>query len=157
MRFLSLFSKRPDFSDGEIDLYLSDDDVRDPSCGIDDGYTFCIYPHKSNHYAGYVSLRIGESPELFYLGHIGYRIEQDYRGNGYAQKACRLIIPLIRKLGIRHPVITTDTNNMPSRKTCENLGCVLEGITPVPEKYQPVCAGSKAKCRYIWQDFEGDI
>ena len=148
--FLRRLSRRKLFSDGEIDLLLSDTDVSDAECGIIDGFLFYIYHRKSRKYAGYVSLRLGESPALYYLGHIGYRIEPEWRGNGFACKACRLLAPLIEELGMESVVITNDVDNIASRKTCENLGCELERIAPVPAAYRGVCAGSNAKCRYIW-------
>ena len=98
-----------------------------------------------------MSIRLGESPALYYLGHIGYRVEAGYRGNGYAARACALMVPFIQRLGIRSLVITTNVENIASRKTCEHLSCTLERIAPVPAKYQPVCMGAKWKCRYIWR------
>ena len=139
------------FSDGEIDLTLSNEDVSDPECGIDDGYTFYIYRAKTRDYLGYVSLRLGESPALYYLGHIGYRIEAEHRGHGYAARACRLMLPLLQRLRLESVVITTNVENIPSRKTCLRLGCVLERIAPVPPEYRALCAGAAQKCRYIWR------
>ena len=63
-RILRLFSHKPMFSDGEIDLVLSNEDVADAECGITDGYTFYIYKAKTRLYLGYVSVRLGESPAL---------------------------------------------------------------------------------------------
>lgn len=151
MNLLRLFSRKPMFSDGEIDLVLSNQAVADPSCGIDDGYLFCIYRAGTRDYAGYVSLRLGESPELYYLGHIGYRIEEKHRGNHYAERACRCLEPLIRRLRLGSVVITANVDNIPSRRTAERLGCVLERVAPVPAEYQAVCAGARHKCRYIWR------
>ncbi|NLD84164.1 MAG: GNAT family N-acetyltransferase [Clostridiales bacterium] len=148
---LRLFSRKPTFSDGEIDLVLSREDVRDEECGIQDGYTFYVYPAGTRRYAGYVSLRLGESPGLYYLGHIGYRIEKAYRGRHYAEKACRLLLPLLRRLRLGSVVITNNVDNIPSRKTCERLGCVLERIADVPGEYRALCAGARQKCRYIWR------
>ena len=148
---LRMFSRKPMFSDGEIDLVLSHEDVRDPECGILDGYTFYIYRSGTRHYLGYVSLRLGESPALYYLGHIGYRIEEEARGRGYACRACRLMEPMLRRLNLRSVSITANVENLPSRKTCEKLGCVLESIVAVPEPYRAVCAGAEWKCRYIWR------
>ena len=139
------------FSDGEIDLTLSNEDVSDPECGIDDGYTFYIYRAKTRDYLGYVSLRLGESPALYYLGHIGYRIEAEHRGHGYAARACRLMLPLLQRLRLESVVITTNVENIPSRKTCLRLGCVLERIAPVPPEYRALCAWAAQKCRYIWR------
>ena len=148
---LRLFSRKKLFSDGEIDLLLSDSDVTDAECGIVDGYLFYIHNKKTRSYAGYVSLRLGESPALYYLGHIGYRIEPEWRGRGYAAKACKLLLPLLEELQLESVVITTDVDNIASRKTCEKLGCHLERIAPVPSAYRAICSGSTAKCRYIWQ------
>ena len=78
---MRLFSKRAAFSDGELDLVLSGEDVRDWFCGIEDGFTFLMYKAGTRKYMGYVSMRIGESGGLYYLGHIGYRVEEEYRGH----------------------------------------------------------------------------
>ena len=137
------------FRDEEIALVLTPEDVRDPRLGIEDGYTFDIFARRSLRRAGYVSLRLGESPALYYLGHIGYRVEPPFRGHGYAARACGLLAPLMRQLGLRSVCITADPDNAPSRRTCENLGCELESIVDVPSAYRAVCAGSTQKCRYI--------
>lgn len=144
------FSHRPSFSNQDIDLYLSDELVYDLTCGYTDGYTFSIVDKKTRQYAGYVSLRMGESPQLYYLGHIGYRVEEPFRGHRYAQQACELILPLLRRLGYQSLVITNNVDNWPSRKTCEALGCVLERIVPVPEFCREICMNAPYKCRYIW-------
>ena len=59
----------------------------------------------------------------------------------------------MREEGLNSVVITTDTDNWPSRRTCEKLGCVLESVVPVPEAYRILCSGSTAKCRYIFFPF----
>ena len=139
------------FSDDQIELVLSRQDVADASCGIEDGYLFSIYRANTRDYVGYVSLRLGESPALYYLGHIGYRIEEKHRGHGYAGRACLLMLPLIKRLRLGSVVITNNVDNIASRKTCENLGCVLERIADVPPEQRAVCAGATQKCRYIWR------
>lgn len=151
MKFLRLFSRKAMFSDGVLDLVLSGEDVRDADCGIEDGYTFSIYRSGTRDYVGYVSLRLGESPGLYYLGHIGYRIEEKHRGHGYAARACGLMKPLLQRLRLGSVVITANVENAASRKTCENLGCVLERIAPVPPEQRALCAGATRKCRYIWR------
>lgn len=147
LNFLS--SLRPMFHDEEIALVLSPEDVYDPSLGIADGYTFYIYLQKPRRRIGYVSLRLGESPALYYLGHIGYRIDAAYRGHGYAARACRMLIPLMQDFRLFSVCITANPENTPSRKTCEHIGCELESIAPVPPAYRAVCAGAEYKCRYI--------
>ena len=153
---LRLFSRKAMFSDDQIELVLSDQDVADEACGIDDGYLFSIYRAKTRDYVGYVCLRLGESPALYYLGHIGYRIEEKHRGHGWAGRACALMLPLIRRLGMESVVITTNVENIASRKTCERLGCVLERIADVPPEQRTICAGALQKCRYIWRMGQND-
>ena len=152
---LSLLS-RLHFTNGVIDLRLSAEDVVSEECGIQDGYVFYIYKHHGLCKMGYVSLRLGESPSLYYLGHIGYRIDPPYRGHGYARQACELLKPLMAEHGLRSVVITTDTDNLPSRRTCEHLGCTLESIADVPHEYRVLCSGSEKKCRYIFFSSEAD-
>ena len=139
------------FTDGRIDLVASSRDETDEACGIVHCYAFDILISGTRKYAGYISIRIGESPELYYLGHVGYRIEKAYRGNGYAGNACRLLVPFLSRIGQRTLVITNDPDNLPSRATCEKLGCTLERIAPVPERYRVTVNGSTSKCRYIWR------
>ena len=144
-----LSTLRPMFRDEELLMVLSPEDVRDPELGIEDGYTFDIFLRKPRRRVGYVSLRLGESPALYYLGHIGYRIDAPYRGHGYAAKACRMLIPFMRQLNLKSVYITANPENTPSRKTCEKIGCALESIASVPSAYRAVCAGAAYKCRYI--------
>ena len=148
--FFHLFGRRTMYSDGIIDLSASSRDETDEKCGIVDCYAFDIHPAGSRRYAGYISIRLGESPELYYLGHVGYRVEEMYRGDHFALRACRLLEPFLAGMRIRSLVITNDPDNLASRKTCEALGCALERTTPVPQAYRYIVSGSTAKCRYLW-------
>ncbi|MBQ2699634.1 MAG: GNAT family N-acetyltransferase [Clostridia bacterium] len=151
----SLFRRQPAFTDGVIDLYplMTCDD---PEINIDVNYVFKITRHGSFKEIGQISLRLGEGPGIYFFGHIGYHIDPPYRGHGYALCACRLIKPLCQRLHQRSVVITTDTDNLPSRKICEHLGCVLESVVPVPVRMQNRFQLSSAKCRYIWVIQPGD-
>ncbi len=145
-----LLLSRMKLTNGEIDIRLTNQDIASDEVGIQDGYVFHIYKHHGLRKIGYVSLRLGESPSLYYLGHIGYRIDPPYRGHGYAEQACRLLNDLMLQHGLRSVVITADPDNIPSRRTCERLGCVLESIVPVPDAFRVLCSGSQRKCRYIY-------
>ena len=146
-KFLSTL--RPAFYDDEIMLILSGEIVENRDIGVTDGFTFYIYERKPRRKVGYVSLRLGESPALYYLGHIGYRIDEPFRGHGYAARACQLIIPLMQELQLKSICITANPDNIPSRKTCEKIGCELESIVDIPQAFRAVCSGDTAKCRYI--------
>ena len=139
------------FTDGVIDLVPID--LYPPESELRFGRVldYSIRPHGSWREAGKLSLRLGESPALYYFGHIGYHVDPPYRGRHYAQLACRLAMPLLWQSGKHTAVITTDPDNLPSRKTAEALGAVLERTVAVPEW---LCRGygiSRVKCRYIWR------
>ena len=63
------------YSDGEIDLSLSPGGFLETGDGVRDGYTFDICLRDQRKPVGYISLRLGESPRLYYLGHVGYRVD----------------------------------------------------------------------------------
>lgn len=153
--FRRLFCTQQDLHGQGITLRFRERTTRDRRQGIPESITYDICHAQTLAYMGYVSLRLGESPELYYLGHIGYRVEEPYRGYGYAALAVKAMLPVMEKEGLHSISITTDTDNIPSRKTCENLGCVLENIVRVPGKYRALCMNSPAKCRYIL--LPGDI
>lgn len=153
---LGLFKRRKAlYTDGQIELLLAQAGLRDAPNGIRDGYTFdvCLRGHRQP--VGYISLRLGESPALYYLGHIGYRIHKAHRGHGYARRALLLLRPLMIKEGLLHPVITTNIDNLPSRYTALKAGAVLERIAPVPPEHREICTGASHKCRYIWDLAKG--
>jgi predicted acetyltransferase len=75
---------------------------------------------------GTVDLRVGLTEKLKeYGGHISYEVVEQYRGHKYAARSCKLLFPLIRKLGIRPIVITCCSDNIPSVKTIESIGAKL--------------------------------
>ncbi len=149
------FLRRASFKSRNIALVLTREGLYDAEAGVVDGFIFDIYPSgQRRRSAGYVSLRQGESAGLYYLGHIGYRVEPPFRGHGYAAEAVQLLLPLMRECGLQSVVITTDEDNIPSRRTCEKLGCVLESVVPVPERYRELCMGARSKCRYILETAE---
>ena len=152
MSFLKFFTKKPDpFSDGVISLVASDLAQEDVELGIKQTFLFRIVPCGTKKDAGRISLRCGESAGLYYFGHIGYHVNEKFRGHAYALRACRLLIPLCRVLKIYSLVITTDVDNIASRRTCDKLGCELESIVPVPQEYRRQYQLSAYKCRYVFR------
>ena len=143
--------KQEGLSDGVIFLKTEDLAQEDEELGIRRTFLFRIVPCGTRKDAGRISLRCGESEGLYYFGHIGYHVGEKFRGNGYALRACRLLIPLCRVLNIHSLVITTDIGNIPSRRTCEMLGCELVSIVPVPLEYRRRYSMGAYKCRYIFR------
>ena len=143
--------RKPAASDGVIDLYEIRDTLAEEAMGFGPEWTFVIAPHGRKREAGQINVRLGESECVYYFGHIGYHIDPPYRGRRWAARACMLVLPLIRRHGRASVVITTDPDNMASRRTCERLGCVLESTVPVPQRLQKRWMLSPAKRRYVWR------
>ena len=112
---------------------------------------FDIVDRKSQKLAGEIALRIGEGEGLFYLGHIGYHIDPPFQGHNGALRACRMCLPLLAEMGMRSFVITTDEDNLPSIRTCEKLGCVLESTVNVPAWCRVEFDISDRKRRYVYE------
>lgn len=100
-------------------------------------------------FAGTVSLRIGSDLNLtHYIGHVGYGVFPAARGHHYAERSVRLLLPLARRHGMSELWITCNPDNVPSRRTCERLGCELVEIVPLPLTHPLYQRGERLKCRY---------
>ncbi|PKK40662.1 hypothetical protein ABB02_00063 [Clostridiaceae bacterium JG1575] len=82
---------------------------------------------------GTIDLRIGFTPALLYCGHIGYSVDEAYRGHSYAVEACHLLRDLASAHGLRHLYITNAFTNQASRRVCEKLGAEFMGTVLLPE------------------------
>jgi tagatose 1,6-diphosphate aldolase len=99
--------------------------------------------------AGGCTLRVGRTDGIeLYYGNIGYHVYPPARGRRYAERACRLLIPLFRRHGQRTLWITCGPENVASRRTCERLGMEFLGIVPVPTDDPLFERGEREKCRY---------
>ncbi len=99
--------------------------------------------------SGGIGLRIGNTHDLdMYYGHVGYNVLPPARGNHYAERACRLLLPLARAHGMRTLWITCNPENIASRRTCERLGCTLVEIVELPVGHPLHLRGEREKCRY---------
>jgi tagatose 1,6-diphosphate aldolase len=99
--------------------------------------------------AGAIGFRIGSNHTIeMYYGHFGYHVYPPARGHHYAERACRLLLPLAYRHGLRTLWITCNPDNYASRRTCERLGARLVSIVPVPEEDALYVRGDREKCRY---------
>jgi predicted acetyltransferase len=99
--------------------------------------------------AGGLSLRLGHDENLdLYLGHIGYHVLPPARGKHYAERSCRLILPLARSHGFDELWITTNPDNAASRRTIERLGGILVNLVDVPPSNPLYGQGDRQKYRY---------
>jgi predicted acetyltransferase len=77
------------------------------------------------------------------LGHIGYAVVPWKEGRGYAKLALKLMLEHARAQGLEYVEITTDPNNVASRRVIEASGGVfIEGFQ------RPAQHGGTAAVRY---------
>jgi tagatose 1,6-diphosphate aldolase len=101
-------------------------------------------------FAGGLSLRIGDAFELkMYLGHVGYHVFPPARGQHYAERSVRLLLPLARRHGMEQLWITVSPENTASRRTCERLGARLIETVDLPADNPLYQRGETRKCRYL--------
>jgi len=116
----------------EIQLVLEKTIGGDPEKNWVPAYYFAICDVEGTK-MGFCDLRIGHNDRLYYGGNIGYRIDEEYRGNHYAGKACLLLFELAKKHDLGYVIITCNPDNLASRKTCEYAGGKLLEIAELPE------------------------
>lgn len=84
---------------------------------------------------GKISIRIGDNFHTSYNGHIGYEVDPEFQGHGYARQACELVLEVARSHGMPSVLLTCAEDNAPSYHTIEKLGAKLLCITDVPKEY----------------------
>lgn len=103
-----------------------------------------------NEVVGKIILREGTNEERYYDGHIGYTVDQKYRGNNYAYQATRLLKKEAQILGFDELIITCSPENLASKKTILNLEAeYLETLTIPKELRKNFGAGEIEKEIYL--------
>ena len=145
------FKNYDKLTDGEIDLILNEKRRAVRNMGLVPSYEFNISLTKNTDVIGRISLRVGNTNRIKkYAGHIGYGINEKYRGNHYAAKACNLVKQVAIDHNLKTLWITVNPDNYPSRRTCEILGCEMVEIVNIPEYLDMYRQGERQKCRYRW-------
>ncbi|HZS43490.1 MAG TPA: GNAT family N-acetyltransferase [Blastocatellia bacterium] len=128
-----------------LDRYLDSDPEREclPT------YHFNMVNESTGAVMGAINLRIGNTYRIpLYRGHVGYRVEPEYRGNHLAARSVRLLIPLAGKHQINPLWITCNSDNIASRRSCELAGGELIEIIDIPPDEEMYQRGIRRKCRY---------
>jgi len=127
----------PELSDGMIHLVCTAKRPSIPEKKYVPAYDFAIC--KGGEKIGEINLRIGyggfgpDESSLYYGGQIGYNVDEQHRGNGYAVRACRLLLPVAKAHGMTKMLITNNITNTASRRVCEKLGARLVRTVRLPE------------------------
>jgi tagatose 1,6-diphosphate aldolase len=134
--------------DNEIELVL---DERVPACRDKRHvpcYRFMILCN--DIFAGHVSLRIGYNEALSYSGHIGYSVDEAYRGRGIAARAVRLLEQVALAHDMNVLLISNVPKNEASRRVCEKLGAEHIGLFELPEWHDMYKSGRRLLNVYAW-------
>lgn len=145
------FLEFKNLSDGEIRLVIDELIPENEEKGFVPAYKFNIVEEQSKLTVGFIDIRIGHSQGLFYGGNIGYTVFEDFRGNSYVLKACKLIKNVAIKHKMEYLYITCNPDNIASRRTCEKLGLPLQEIVDLPEDNDMYKEGERQKCIYYWK------
>ena len=138
----------PPLSDGEIFLVCTEKYPANPEKNHVPAYNFTIC--KGGETIGYVGLRIGYNNGLYYCGQVGYAVDEAHRGNDYAARACRLIVPIARAHGMEKLLITNDYTNIASKRVCEKLGAKPVRLVRLPEWTDQYQRGQRFANIYEW-------
>ena len=142
----------PELSDGVIFLVCTAKNPTDTEKKFVPGYDFIVC--KAGEKIGNIGLRIGYGggvygSNLYYGGQIGYDIDEAHRGNGYAARACKLLIPVAKAHRMEKLLITTNETNSASMRVCEKLGARLLRVVHLPEWNDLYKLGQR--CQYIYE------
>ena len=146
-----MFKKRFQFLDAS-GLYDDEIYLRIEKClpGDIPLYIMSIVRREDGMAVGQITLQVASPAEVYFGGHIGYRVDESSRGNNYALKACRIMFKQAIKHGIRQILITCNPDNIPSRRTLEKLGGYLREIVPLPTDHELYIRGDREKCIFLF-------
>jgi len=127
------FLELGELRDDHISLHLVATLPQDPTKNWVPYYVFHIVSAKTGHRAGEIHLRVGNTEHMrLYGGHVAYGVRPEFRGNHFAARALRLLIPLARRHGLSELWITCNPENIASRRTWELAGAELTEIVDLP-------------------------
>ena len=144
----SPFFDSDDLTDGEIMLEVSELSPARPEKNWFPAYHYRICLTDGTP-VGVCDLRLGHNENIYYGGHIGYNVDEAYRGHHYAAKAVRLLKRQARKHGMGFVIITCNEHNAASARTCELAGCKYIETVDLPEYNDMYKEGQRRVM--IWQ------
>ncbi len=98
---------------------------------------------------GTIQLRLSDTDYMhLYGGHVGYRVEPEHRGHGYATEALTALRPIARHHGFTEIWITCRPDNAASCRTLEKAGASYEGTVDVPPDSDLYARGDLHMRRY---------
>jgi predicted acetyltransferase len=99
-----------------------------------------LFAFVGSRIVGRVSIRHSLNAYLETVGgHIGYTVVPEFRRRGFATEILRQAIGIARdRFGIQRILLTCDDDNIPSIRTIEKNGGILENVVSAPDRSKPV-------------------
>ncbi len=118
-------------------------------------YRFVMIHADSGAEMGQINIKAGYTEHIvLFRGNIGYSVHEGFRGHRYAARSCRLLVPVIERLGLDPVYITCNEDNTASRRTIESLGAEYLGNARVDATSPYLCyhpENARDKRRYRWR------
>jgi predicted acetyltransferase len=112
-------------------------------------YGFEMRPHPGGEAMGSLRFRVGDTDTvLHYPCHIGFDVKPEFRGQHYAARSVKLLLPFARTHGLTALWIGCVPENAASRRSCELAGAELQEIVDIPEEHGMYEMGMHRTCRY---------
>ena len=97
---------------------------------------------------GKISIRIGDNYHAYYNGHVGYEIDESFRGHRYSLAALRLVLPVAKHHGMDRIYLTCDQSNEASKRTIALSGARYLETAKIPRDYFAWRVGIEDHCIY---------
>lgn len=146
--FFDTFEDVKEISDGVVSLVCTKMVPEDPIKNYVPMYCFDIvvgYEH-----VGMINLRIGHTKALYYGGHIGYGVDENHRGKGYAARACLLLKDLAKRHEMKRLFISNRYDNVASIRVCQKIGATYVRTVLLPEDHDMRKDGLSYINIWIW-------
>lgn len=113
-------------------------------------YYHFIILNKAENIVGHINFKTGDTNHITQcVGHIGYEIAPEYRGNYYSYFACLAIKSFVQRFYDK-VILTCDSNNVASIKIIEKLKANFVNEIKVPKTDPSYTDKMINKRRYQW-------
>jgi tagatose 1,6-diphosphate aldolase len=134
--------------DRGLELVLIGRHPADPARKYVPEYEFEMRRAGTTERLGLIRLRVGPTRALRCPGQIGYEVDEPHRGQRYAARSCRLLLPFALTHGLTAVWLTVDPRNFASQRTCEIIGARYVETVRIPKNHEMYRQGARYRRRY---------
>ena len=136
-------------TDGDLVVTLAERLPGDEAKGWVPAYHFKLHIDGHPDPVGHVNLRIGWTEHVVqHAGHIGYEVDERWRGRRIAARSVRLILSFAKSLGIDELWVTCNPDNQASLGTLRILAAERVDEVEIPPGTAMYKRGERRKVRF---------